>query len=142
MELKIVRQSKTLHSTIGSLYIDGVKLCDTLEDTNRNLTSTMTLDQINKIKVPHETAIPTGRYQVIIDMSTRFKKLMPHILDVPGFEGIRIHSGNTSVDTEGCILLGTKIDNDTIASSRDTIANFIPKLEDGLKKGNVFINII
>jgi len=142
MELKIVRQSKTPTTTIGSLYIDGSKLCDTLEDTNRGLTSTMTLDEIQKIKVQNRTCIPTGRYEIIIDISNRFKKLMPHILDVPGFGGIRIHSGNTSIDTDGCILLGTKIDSETVGSSRDAFAKFFPKLQEGLKQGNVFINII
>lgn len=144
MELKIVRQIKSKVSTIGTLYIDGIKECNTLEDIDRKLTSTDSITSINANKTYSKTAIPTGRYEVIIDMSARFKKLMPHILNVPGFEGIRIHSGNTDADTEGCILLGTADHNtkDFIGNSRDAFNKFYPKLEEALKKDNVFINII
>ena len=66
------------------------------------------------VKVDGETAIPFGRYRVIIDMSTRFKRMMPHILDVPGFVGVRIHKGNTELQTEGCILVGMNADDKEI----------------------------
>jgi dynactin complex subunit len=82
--------------TIGKMYVDGVYECYTLEDVVRNGT-----------KVLGKTAIPTGEYKLIIDASVRFKQDMPHILNVPNFTGVRIHSGNTSADTDGCILLGT-----------------------------------
>ena len=79
-------------------------------------------------KIPHETAIPCGTYPLIIDMSTRFKKLMPHILNVEGFDGIRIHAGNTAEDTEGCILLGWALgpEGDAIRQSRLAMDDFIP----------------
>lgn len=80
--------------TIGKLYVDGVYFCDTLEDTRR------------EVKIMHETCIPAGTYQVIINMSNRFKRLMPLLLNVPGFEGIRIHNGNNASHTSGCILVG------------------------------------
>ncbi len=94
LELKRLYFKETY--TIGKLYVDGVYQCDTLEDTHRP----------DGDKVYSETCIPEGAYQVIINMSNRFKKLMPLLLNVPGFEGIRIHSGNTAADTSGCILVG------------------------------------
>lgn len=102
-----------MHSTLGSLYIDGSWFCFTLEDPVRDL------GPDGKGKIPGETAIPAGNYKVAIDQSTRFNRLMPHILDVPFFEGVRIHSGNTASDTEGCVLVGMqKIDESTIGQSR------------------------
>lgn len=80
--------------TIGKLYIDGEYFCDTLEDTVRDK------------KIPNKTAIPAGTYKVIVNTSPRFKRLLPRLLDVPGFEGILIHRGNTPEDTSGCILVG------------------------------------
>lgn len=144
MELKVERVEKNSKATIGMLYIDGEPLVSTLEDIDRGLISSMTEAEIASIKVQNETAIPSGRYEVIIDMSNRFNKLMPHILNVPGFEGIRIHPGNSDIDTDGCILLGTwnKVDSDWISNSVDGFNAFYPKLQEGLKEGNVFINIV
>jgi hypothetical protein len=83
--------------TIGNFYANGNLLSNCLEDKVR----------IPFIKIPGETAIPAGRYEVVLDFSDRFKKIMPHILDVPDFDGIRIHGGNTDKDTHGCLLLGS-----------------------------------
>lgn len=94
MKLKLIRMYFKPTYTIGKLYIDGVYQCDTLEDPPRD------------IKIKGETCIPKGVYKVIINMSARFKKLMPLLINVPDFEGVRIHSGNTSKDTEGCPLVG------------------------------------
>lgn len=96
MQLSLTRYIFGDTYTIGELFVDGVKFCDTLEDKARQ----------DGPKVQGETAIPTGTYSVIIDKSERFGRLMPHILDVQGFEGIRIHSGNTDKDTAGCVLVG------------------------------------
>lgn len=82
-------------STLGDLYIDGVFECIVLEDVVRN-----------GPKVPHETAIPEGKYEVRITWSPRFKRHLPLLIDVPGFDGIRIHPGNTVADTSGCLLTG------------------------------------
>jgi hypothetical protein len=131
MNLKLIRQTFTDSSTIGSLFIDDVFECYTLEDTVR----------LPGIKIPGATAIPYGSYEVIIDYSNRFARNMPHVLNVPMFEGIRIHSGNTSADTEGCILLGTTKGPDIIYESKAAFAKFYPKLEEGLRQGEVRIEI-
>ena len=99
MKLTIERQLFTNHCTIGRLFIDDLSFCDTLEDVVRDK------------KIKGETAIPYGTYDVVLDYSNRFKKIMPHVLNVPGFEGIRIHTGNTDHDTEGCILVGVADNN-------------------------------
>jgi hypothetical protein len=96
--------------TIGSLYIatdsENEYFCDTLEDTDRGLTQSMSLEEIKRIKIPHETAIPTGEYKVIVNLSPAKKRMLPRLLDVPGFSGILIHRGNTKNDSSGCILVG------------------------------------
>jgi hypothetical protein len=105
--------------TIGKMYIDGVYECYTLEDVVRNGS-----------KVIGKTAIPTGEYKIIIDKSVRFKQDMPHILNVPNFTGVRIHAGNTSADTDGCILLGTTWSGkDFIGNSRSAYKKFFDKLK-------------
>jgi len=105
--------------TVGKLYINGSYECFTLEDAVRNGT-----------KVIGKTAIPIGTYKLIIDASTRFKQDMPHILDVPDFTGVRIHSGNTSADTDGCILLGsTWAGKDFIGNSKIAYKKFFDKLK-------------
>jgi hypothetical protein len=107
MNLTLQREPSTPQSTPGKLYIDGVFYCYTLEDPVRERRNDDgSLIDVAAWKIPGVTAIPSGRYAVIIDQSSRFKRLMPHILDVPGFDGIRIHPGNTSADTEGCVLVG------------------------------------
>jgi hypothetical protein len=106
MELRLQRRFLGKDYTIGSLYVDGEYFCDTLEDTDRGLTQDMPLEEIRRIKIPHETAIPTGVYRVIVNMSPAKKRMLPRLLDVPGFSGILIHRGNTKSDSSGCILVG------------------------------------
>ena len=98
MKLKLVRIAKRENYTIGKLYVEGEYFCDTLEDRVRDLT-------VEK-KIPGETAIPAGQYDLIVSMSPRFKRELPRLLNVPYFEGILIHRGNTEKDTSGCILVG------------------------------------
>lgn len=105
--------------TVGKMYVDGIYECYTLEDAVRNGT-----------KIIGKTAIPIGTYKLIIDASTRFKQDMPHILDVPDFTGVRIHAGNTSADTDGCILLGsTWAGKDFIGNSKIAYKKFFDKLK-------------
>lgn len=104
--------------TIGKLYVDGVYFCDTLEDPVRE-----------GEKIYGRTAIPTGKYDVLITMSPRFRKMLPLLLNVPGFEGVRIHSGNNADDTEGCILVGTNDKPGWVSQSRATMTRLMAKLE-------------
>ena len=82
--------------TIGKLYVDGVYFCDTLENPVRP----------EGVKIPNETAIPYGTYDVIVNFSPKFKRVLPRLLNVPMFDGILIHRGNSVKDTSGCILVG------------------------------------
>ena len=142
MELKVKRINPgNANYTIGNFYIDDVKQCNSLEDQDRGLKQTTSLSDINKIKVYGQTAIPTGKYQVAWTYSDHFKKTMPLLMNVPGYAGVRIHSGNTPEDTLGCILLGYNTEKGKITSSRDCIAKVYPIIEDACKKGKVYITI-
>ena len=107
MELATHRIIFADNYTISDFIASGNFLSNCLEDKDRCLTSDMPLSQINKIKVFGQTAIPKVKYEVVLDFSDHFQMIMPHILNVPGWDGVRIHSGNTDKDTEGCLLLGT-----------------------------------
>jgi hypothetical protein len=110
MKLRLQRRFLGKDYTIGSLYIEteleNQYFCDTLEDADRGLTQSMPLEEIKRIKVPHETAIPAGVYKVIVNLSLAKKRILPRLLNVPGFSGILIHRGNTKNDSSGCILVG------------------------------------
>jgi len=129
MKLNLIRKEFTTISTIGDLLIDGKFYCYTLEDMYRDK------------KIKKVTAIPYGTYEVIINFSNRFQKPMPLLLNVPNFEGIRIHNGSTADHTEGCILLGFTKSKDFIGNSKLAFNQFMPKLQAGLKTGKVFITI-
>lgn len=98
MKLRVERRFLKPDYTVGQLYVDGVFFCDTLEDRVRDLN--------REKKVAGETAIPAGCYEVVVNWSPRFKRRLPRLLHVPGFEGILIHRGNRAEDTAGCILVG------------------------------------
>lgn len=129
MTIELFRKWKTAYETIGELHIDGAFFCFTLEDATR------------EEKIKHETAIPAGTYEIITDYSVRFKKVMPLLLNVPGYEGVRIHGGNTKDDTSGCILLGTTKGDGFIGGSRRAMKQFLPRLQAGLKEGKVRLEI-
>lgn len=129
MKLLLHRIAKQNDYTIGRLYIDGKYFCDTLEDKDRGLSNDMTLSYIKSVKVYGETAIPTGTYEVVISYSNRFKKKLPELLNVPGFSGIRIHAGNTALDTHGCVLVGQNKVKGKVINSRETMTKLQPLIE-------------
>jgi hypothetical protein len=101
------------------LSINGIPFCQTVED----------MERMPNEKVYGKTAIPKGTYKIIINMSNRFKKLMPLLLKVPNFEGVRIHSGNTALDTEGCIIVGMTRTINGVALSRIAYTKLMDKLK-------------
>lgn len=118
MLITIDRAWKRDGYTISRLYVNGELLCNALEDTDRGLRQDMTAEEIKKRKVYGATAIPSGSYECVYTYSNRFKKNLPLLKDVPGFDGIRIHSGNTAKDTEGCILPGRNTQKGMVTDSR------------------------
>jgi|APDOM4702015159_1054818.scaffolds.fasta_scaffold64450_2 hypothetical protein len=118
MKLKLERTKKASGYTEGRLYLNGKYFCDTIEDRVRPTGE----------KVYGQTAIPEGSYQLVVNESARFKKQMPLLLDVPNFKGIRIHSGNTASDSEGCILVGVKAGDGVVGQSRITFTALMEEL--------------
>ena len=139
MRLTLMRIANKSAYTIGKLYIDGCYFCDTLEDTDRGLDDDMKESEILKKKIKGQTAIPTGTYPVKITYSPKYKKLMPLIENVKGYQGIRIHSGNTHKDTEGCILTGKNKEVGKVLESRKTF-NALYKILTETKE-NIIIDI-
>ena len=142
MNIQLKRIAKKKTYTIGKLYIDGVYFCDTIEDKDRGLNQTMSINDIKKKKVYGKTAIPTGTYKLVIDYSNRFKKNMAHILNVPGYEGIRIHTGNSAKDSLGCIIVGKNKVVGKVIESRDTYNQLFPILQKAFKEGEIKITIL
>ena len=106
IKLKLKRIYKGSKYTIGKLFINDEYFCDTIEDIDRGLKSSMSVEYIKKKKVYAETAIPTGTYKIEMTYSSKFKRILPLLVDVKGFSGIRIHRGNTEKDSSGCIVIG------------------------------------
>ena len=124
MKLYLKRIAKRPDYTVGRLTDQrGNRICDTLEPTWRNYKG-------GERKVPKKSAIPEGSYRVVITMSPRFKKYLPLLVGVPGFEGIRIHSGNTVKDTEGCILVGDNLVKGRLVWSRRALDKLMGMMED------------
>lgn len=140
MKLKLNRIALRKTYTIGKLYIDGKYFCDTLEDTVRDTNKSGKFDNGEK-KVKGKTAIPYGTYEIKWTYSPRFKKYTPQLMNVPQFEGIRIHAGNSSTDTEGCLLLGENKKVGMVLNSRATINKFYPIIKKACSKGKVTIEI-
>lgn len=140
MNLQLKRKEVNPERTHGQLFIDGVYFCDTLEDTDRGLRAVDELDHILYRKVYGKTAIPYGRYPVVVSYSPRFNKQLPLLLNVPGFIGIRIHPGNTEADTHGCLLVGRRV-NDKVLYSRGTFDKLFSRLTKAMKGEAITIDI-
>lgn len=148
MELVLLRSARKETYTIGRLIIDGLNmtLCDTLEDKDRGLTQDMAPEQISAVKIYGETAIPAGRYRIDMDTVSKkyeaidwYKQLcggkLPRLVNVPGFEGILIHPGNTALDSYGCILVGENKAVGKVLYSRVTFARVYAVLKQARDAG-------
>ena len=133
MELSLQRIVKDKAYTLGKLRIDGEEFCHTLEPRWRS-------PEAKKVK--GRTAIPAGRYPVVITLSPKFKQWLPLLLNVPNFTGIRIHAGNTSKDTKGCILVGENTSKGVLSDSRLWVERLKRRIVDAKERGEgVFILI-
>jgi len=117
MNLRLIREPSVLGTTLGVLFVDGRFRCFSLED------------EIADVKVPGRTCIPEGRYEVRLTWSPKFQKVLPELVNVPGFTGIRIHAGNTAKDTAGCVLLGVKRAGVSIEQSRVAVEQLQADME-------------
>lgn len=143
MEIQVNRIARKDGYTIGRMSLNGVYFCDTLEDTDRGLNTAMSVDEILSKKRKGITAIPTGKYDVILTFSPRFKRVLPLLLSVKGYEGVRIHAGNTSEDTEGCLLVGENKEKGKVLNSRATLEKLMSALlECEKRKEKISITIV
>lgn len=133
--MKIVVERPTVPGpdcTISECYVDGVYECFILEDQVREVEG----EPVEKWKVKGETAIPKGTYGVIVNESTRFKRLLPLLRGVPGFSGVRIHPGNTSEDTEGCLLPGRTRTEWSVGESKVAFGQLFDKIKAAIDEGD------
>lgn len=151
MEIVLERKWKKPNYTIGILSIDGKRFCETLEDVDRGLKDSMSIEQIKSLKKPHITAIPTGIYEVNLNtVSPKFgsrsfykevcKGKVPRLLNVKGFDGILIHAGNKAEDTDGCILVGRNRVVGQVINSQATFKELYKMLSNS--KDKITIKII
>ena len=117
MKIKVDRIYKGESYTIGKMYLNGEYFCDTLEDA------------IRPVKIPNETAIPAGIYNVEVTYSPRFKRNLPLLVDVPNYTGMRIHNGSNKDHTSGCILVGFNTSKGILSDSRKTSDQLTEKLK-------------
>ena len=131
MELTLTRTSRQAECTTGVLYLGKERMAHTLEPRWRDLGKEQ--------KVAGQTAIPEGTYEICLEVSARFKRLMPYLMNVPGFTGILIHCGNTVADTEGCILVGKRSVNDRLSMSRSAFNRLFARLKEAWDRGEPII---
>lgn len=146
MNILVNRIAKRETYTIGKLYVDGKYICDTIEDKDRGLTNTASIAEIAKKKVKHQTAIPTGTYTVTLKVkSPKYSTkpyfvnycgaYMPRLLNVPGFEGVLIHTGNTADDSSGCIIVGYNTQVGKVLNSKKAFEVLYPILKNASDRG-------
>ena len=151
MKVEVKRVAKKYTYTIGKVYVDGVYVCDSIEDKDRGLTQTMPLDKIKEIKIPSQTAIPTGTYRLTISVVSPtfgkkeyYKKFckgyLPRILDVPGFDGILMHRGVDENSSSGCIILGYNKVKGKVVNSQEAFEKFYNILKTAKDKITITIN--
>ena len=149
LNIKVTRPYKKDKYTIGKMYLDGKYFCDTLEDKDRGLTSDMTVSEIKQIKVKHETAIPTGVYEIDMDtVSPKFQNRswaipyrgkVPRLVDVKGFTGVLIHVANKPEELSGCIAVGENKIVGGLSESTITFHKLMCKLIDAHQAGDKII---
>ena len=154
MKLKLIRKWKKEGYTIGQLYVDDIFFSNTIEDKDRGLNQNMPKEKILFMKKPGITAIPTGTYEIVLNVqSSKYKKskammqfcqaYMPRLLNVPGYDGVLIHPGNSASDTEGCIIPGKNNKVGWVSNSTNYFKELYNKMKIANKKGeNITIEII
>jgi hypothetical protein len=129
--LTVLREPSKNGATLGEMLLDGVHECWTLEDPVREVEG----EPVHKWKIPGKTAIPKGKYRVVLTHSNRFKRVLPELLNVPGFSGVRIHAGNSASDTEGCVLVGQERGSETVTKSRDAMLELMAAISAVVENG-------
>ena len=138
MEILVKRLYKKSDYTIGKMYINGEYFCDTVEDTDRGLTQSMSEEKIRAIKVYGKTAIPAGRYRVTLTYSNKFKRVLPLVNAVKGFLGIRMHNGVNADSSLGCIIVGENKIKGGVINSKATMERLMAKL---IGQNEIYITI-
>jgi hypothetical protein len=131
MNIRVVREPTVSGTTLGCVFVNGHFFAFSLEDEVRERVGI----PVSEWKLQDKTAIPTGRYRVKVTWSERFQRQLPLLLDVPGFSGIRIHAGNTSADTSGCLLLGVRRASVQLVESRPAVTALQRQIEDAIELG-------
>ena len=151
MKILVDRKYKMKTYTISNVYVDGVKICDAIEDTDRGLTQDMSISSIQLHKIYGYTAIPSGTYKVTLNViSPKYSKVpfyiqvckgkVPRLLDVPGYDGVLIHTGNTEKDSLGCIIIGYNTQKGMVTQSREAFKKLYSILSQA--KDDIFITIL
>ena len=138
MKLKLERKYFKNTYTIGNLYVDGTFFSNTLEDKNRDVNKNGKFDN-GETKVYGETCIPFGTYKIVVNMSPKFKRELPRLLNVPSFEGVLIHRGNTAKDSAGCILVGENKAVGKVINSTPYEERLVKMMKTAISKGEEII---
>lgn len=150
MELLVKRNASAKGATIGALFVDGVQECFTLEDVVREPAGQENVFRtapehdawVATWKIPNVTAMPRGRYRVIITFSPHFGCLLPLLVDVPGYTAVRIHWGNKAADTDGCLLVGQTTEGNLVYKSKAAFDVLFPKVQASIAAGeDVFLTV-